>query len=116
MKAVLAVLSALALLGAAGAGRLSAGQDAQTFTVIVTDEMCPTGSHAHMKMGANDAECAKACIVAHGSRWVLFDGKRAYVLSDQHAPQAFAARRVRVTGTLDEKTMTIRVTSIAPVK
>jgi hypothetical protein len=104
---------AVCLLGATG---LSGAQGRQTFTGIVTDEMCPTGSHAHMRMGPTDAECARACIQAHGSQYVLYDGKRAYILSDQQAPDEFAARKVTVTGTLDAKTMTIRVESIAPAK
>jgi hypothetical protein len=108
MKPVLFGLSVLTLL--------AGGQQEQTFTGIVTDEMCPTGSHAHMKMGPTDADCTRACIAAHGSRYVLYDGKRAYVLSDQQAPDRFAAQKVRVTGTLDEKTMTIRVESIGAAK
>jgi hypothetical protein len=47
---------------------------------------------------------------------VLYDGKRAYILSDQEAPEALAAQKARVTGTLDEKTMTIRVASIAAAR
>lgn len=104
------------LIGVAVLATLSAGQAQQTFTGIITDEMCPTGSHAHMKMGATDADCTRACIAAHGSRYVLYDGKRAYILSDQEAPEALAAQKVRVTGALDEKTMTIRVASIAVEK
>jgi hypothetical protein len=104
------------LIGVAVLATLSAGQAQQTFTGIVTDEMCPTGSHAHMKMGATDADCTRACIAAHGSRYVLYDGKRAYILSDQEAPEALAAQKARVTGTLDEKTMTIRVASIAAAR
>ena len=95
---------------------LSAAQPEQAFTGIITDEMCPTGSHAHMKMGATDADCTRACIAAHGSRYVLYDGKSAYVLSDQKRPEALAAQKVRVTGTLDAKTMTIRVASIAAAR
>jgi hypothetical protein len=95
-----------------GATALAGGQGTQTFTGIITDEMCPTGSHAQMRMGPTDAECARACIQAHGSRFVLYDGTRAYILSDQQAPDAFAARKVTVTGTLDAKTMPIRVASI----
>ena len=92
---------------------LSSAQGSQTFTGLVTDEMCPTGDHSRMQMGPTDAECAKACIIAHGSRYVLYDGTRAYLLSDQKTPEAFAAQKVRVTGTLDAETMTIRVESIA---
>jgi hypothetical protein len=51
-------------------------------------------------------------VAAHGASYVLYDGKNAYVLSDQKAPEAFAARRVRVVGTLDASTKTIQVDSI----
>jgi hypothetical protein len=37
-------------------------------------------------------------------------------LSDQKAPEKFAAQRVRVVGTLDAKTKKIAVTSIAAAK
>ena len=105
MKPVAVILFSLAAV--------SAAQGSRTFTGVITDEMCPTGSHAHMRMGPTDAECAKACIVAHGSRYVLYDGERAYLLSDQESPEAVAGRKARVTGTLDAATMTIRVESIA---
>lgn len=98
-------LTAAVLLGAAA-------QDERTFTGIITDEMCPNGNHSRMKMGPTDADCTRACIVAHGSRYVLYDGKSAYVLSDQETPEAYAAQKVTVTGTLDAKTMTIRVADI----
>ena len=98
------------------AAALSAAQDKQTFTGIITDEMCPLGTHDRMRMGPTDAECTKACVASHGSAYVLFDGKSAYVLSDQKTPEQYAAQKVRVTGTLDAKTKTIRVESIAPVK
>jgi len=66
-----------------------------------------------MRMGPNDAECTQACVDAHGSFYVLFDGKRAYTLSDQKKPQAFAGRKVRVVGTLDQSKRTIVVESIS---
>ena len=95
---------------------LSAGQEKQTFTGVITDDMCPTGTHSHMRMGPTDAECAKACVMSHGSSYVLYDGKSAYVLSDQKTPEQFAAQKVRVVGTLDAKTKTIRVESIVAVR
>ena len=95
---------------------LVSAQKAQTFTGVVTDEMCPTGNHSHMKMGPTDADCTRACVAAHGSRYVLYDGKSAYILSDQKTPDGFAGQKVRVTGTLDAKTMTIRVESIAAAR
>jgi hypothetical protein len=95
---------------------LSAAQETQTFTGVITDDMCPTGTHSHMRMGPTDAECARACIMAHGGAYVLYDGKSAYVLSDQKTPEKYAAQRVQVVGTLDEKTKTIRVASIVPAR
>ena len=91
---------------------VSASQPKQTFSGVITDEMCPLGTHSHMRMGPTDADCAKACAMSHDAKYMLYDGKSAYFLSDQKTPEKFAAQRVRVTGTLDAKTMTIRVDSI----
>ena len=88
----------------------------QTFTGVVTDSMCSDGDHSQMRMGPTDAECTKACVDIHGAMYVLYDGKQTYTLSDQKAPEKLAGRRVTVTGTLDAKTKTIRVDSIAPAK
>ena len=82
------------------------------FTGKITDSMCATADHSRMRMGPNDAECTVACINAHGALYVLYDGKEVYTLSDQQAPEKFAGKKVRVTGTLDAKTNTIRVDSI----
>jgi len=92
-----------------------AGQERQTFTGVITDDACPLGDHTRMRMGPTDAECVRACILSHGASYILYDGKRAYVLSDQQTPERFAAQRVDVVGTLDTETLTIRVQSIAPV-
>jgi Protein of unknown function (DUF5818) len=96
---------------------LSAAQGKQTFTGTITDDMCATkAGHSQMRMGPTDAECTKACISAHGAAYVLYDGKDVYKLSDQQTPEKFAGQRVRVSGTLDAKTRTIRVDSIAAAK
>ncbi|MEQ1913059.1 MAG: DUF5818 domain-containing protein, partial [Vicinamibacterales bacterium] len=63
-----------------------------------------------------DAECAQACVDAHGALYLLYDGKVSYQLSDQKAPAAFAGKKVTVTGTLDQKTKTISVQSIVGAK
>ena len=57
-----------------------------------------------------------ACVSVHGASYVLYDGKNAYILSDQKTPEKFAGQKVRVTGTLDAKTMTIQVESITAAK
>lgn len=95
---------------------LSAAQSTQTFTGTITDSLCAKADHSQMRMGPNDAECTRACVIAHDADYVLYDGANAYVLSDQQTPEKFAAQRVRVVGTLDARTKTIKVESIAAVK
>ena len=95
---------------------LSAAQNKQTFTGTITDDMCATGDHSHMRMGPTDAECTTACVMVHGAAYVLSDGKNVYTLSDQETPEKFAGQRVRVIGTLDAKTKTIHVDSITAAK
>ncbi len=94
---------------------LSAAQGVQTFTGIIVDDMCAGVGHAPMRMGPTDAECTRACVLSHGAAYVLEAGKDVYALSDQKAPAEFAAQRVRVVGTLDARTRTIRVESITPL-
>ena len=91
---------------------LSSAQSQRTFTGVITDSMCANGDHSRMKMGSNDAECAIACVQAHGAQYVLYDGKESYTLSDQQKPEKFAGKKVNFTGTLDEKTKTIKLDSI----
>ena len=95
---------------------LSAAQGKQTFTGIVTDNMCAKADHSPMRMGPTDAECTIACIDAHGATYVLYDGKNVYALSDQRTPEQFAAQKVRVVGTLDAKTKTIAVDSMSAAR
>jgi hypothetical protein len=100
------ISSLLAIAALAGA------QGKQTFTGTITDSMCPTADHSQMRMGPTDAECTKACESIHGATYVLYDGMNVYELSDQKTPEKFAAKKVKVTGTLDAKTKTIQVDSI----
>ena len=95
---------------------LSAAPDKQTFTGTITDNMCGKAGHSQMRMGPTDAECTIACSSAHGATYVLYDGKNVYTLSDQRAPEKFAAQKVRVIGTVDAKTKTIEVDSISAAK
>lgn len=95
---------------------LSAAPVKQTFTGMITDNICAIGGHSQMQMGPTDAECTTACIGVHGATYVLSDGKNVYMLSDQRTPEKFAARKVRVTGTLDAKTRTIQVDSITAAR
>ncbi len=105
------LFSLLAILAA-----LAAAQGKQTFTGTITDDMCSTGDHSRMRMGPTDAECTMACVSVHGAAYVLYDGKQTYALSDQQTPEKFAGKKVTVTGTLDARTKTIKVDSIAGAK
>ena len=98
----------------AAAALMFAAPAKQTFTGIITDDMCANANHKAMNMGA-DAKCVVECVKA-GSKYVLYDGKEAYTLSDQKTPEKFAAKKVTVTGTLDAKSKTIQVDSIAAAK
>jgi|ERR1035441_7931482 hypothetical protein len=92
----------------AGALVVSAANE-QTFTGVITDSMCGK-DHAMMKVSP-DSKCVLDC-VKHGSKYALFDGKTSYVLSDQKSPEQFAGQKVRITGTLYEKTKILKVDSI----
>ena len=94
-------------------GIVSAAQSTRTFTGTITDSECGSMGHSRMQMGPTDAECVRACIEAHGATYVLVVGSTEYALSDQAGPARFVAQRVTVTGTLDEKSKTIHVASIA---
>jgi len=104
------------IIGLLGIALLAAAPAKQTFTGVLTDSMCPGGDHSHMQMGPTNADCAKACVSIHDAMYVLYDGKQTYTLSDQKTPEKFAGKKVTVTGTLDAKTKTIRVDSIAAAK
>ena len=95
---------------------LSASPGTQKFTGTITDSMCTEADHSRMRMGSTDAECTIACVSAHGATYVLYDGKPYYRLSDQRTPEKFAGQKVTVTGTLDAKTRTIQVDSIAAAR
>jgi hypothetical protein len=91
------------------AGALLAAEGQQTFTGVITDSMCGK-DHAMMRV-TPDTRCVQEC-VKQGSKYALFDGKATYVLSDQKMPEPFAGKKVKVTGTLYERTKILKVDSI----
>jgi hypothetical protein len=84
---------------------------ADTFTGVITDTMC--GAKHGMMKNQPDDQCVKMCTKGQ-SAYALFDGTNVIKLSDQKTPAKFAAQKVKVTGTLDAKTNTIKVSSIEP--
>jgi hypothetical protein len=105
--ALLVLVSAFALLANTTTG---------TFTGVITDSMCGV-DHKHMNAGP-DPDCVKACVKSGNGqfKYVLFDGKNTYKLSDQATPEKFAAKKVKVTGTLYQKTGVIKVDKIEVAK
>jgi hypothetical protein len=87
-----------------------------TFTGTIIDNDCAGLGHASMRMAETDPECARACVLSHGSAFMLEAGKDIYGLSDQKTAERLAGQRVIVVGTLDSKTRRIQVESIAPAK
>jgi hypothetical protein len=110
MKRLLIVLLA--------AGSLSAAQQEQrTLTGVITDQMCAGVGHQAMRMGPTDAECARMCVLAHESVFVLEAGKdEVYTFTDEQKVEPFAGQRVRVVGVVDAKTKIIRVESISAAR
>jgi hypothetical protein len=90
---------------------LAATAQADTFTGVITDTMC--GAKHGMMKNQTDDQCVKICTRGEAS-YALFDGKNVIKLSDQKTPAKYAAQKVKVTGTLDSKNNTIKVTSIEP--
>ena len=89
-----------------------AAADQQTFTGVITDTMC--GKSHGMLAGQPDDKCIAMCVKGTSSQYALYDGKAVLKLSDQKTPAKYAAQHVTVTGTLNEKTQTIKVSSIEP--
>jgi hypothetical protein len=87
----------------------------QTFTGTITDSMCVM-NHQMMKT-TPESKCARECVRRNKDvKWVLYDGKNAYKLSDQQTPEKFAAQRVKLTGQLFPKTGVIKVDKIQPLR
>jgi hypothetical protein len=87
----------------------------KTFSGVITDTMCGAKPHSAMMKDKSEAECVKAC--AKGPfGYALNDGVNIMKLSDQKTPAKYAAQKVKVTGTYDEKSKTLTVSSIEPAE
>ena len=87
---------------------------AKSYTGVVTDTMCGA-NHAHMGVQP-DSKCVRECVKSGHGKYALLVGDKVYTLSDQQSPEAFAAQKVTVTGTLYEKTGILKVEHIAAAK
>lgn len=82
---------------------------AADFTGVITDSMCKL-DHKMMNI-TPDEKCVQDCVKAHAKYILVADGKE-YKLSDQETPAKFAAKKVKVSGTLFPKTGVIKVDKI----
>lgn len=110
MKKLTAMLFVLTI--SMGSALAQKGAKEQTFVGKIGDSQC--GLKHRMGMGS-DKECTLKC-VQMGSKFILADqaNKVVYQLDDQKTAEPFAGQMVKVTGTLDKKTKTIKVKSIEP--
>lgn len=93
----------------------SAAERVQTYTGIVTETMCG----AKHTMGISpDERCVRECVRMDPQKWkyALLVGSDLYVLSDQQTPEKLAARKVKVTGALFEKTKISRADKLEAVR
>ena len=98
-------------------GLLFAQAAPKTYTGIVTDTMCGA-DHTHMGVTPDD-KCVRDCVKSGNGKWkyaLLGADKKIYVLSDQQTPEKFAAKKVKITGTLYEKTGILKVDRIHPAQ
>lgn len=89
---------------------LSAAGAAETYTGVITDTMCGAKAHTMMR-GHTDPECVRMCVKGPYV-YALLDGATIMKLSDQKTPAKYAAQKVKVSGTYDAKSNTIKVASI----
>jgi hypothetical protein len=94
----------------AGAAMALTAAAPKTFTGVITDDMCGK-DHAMMNVKP-DAKCVAECVKS-GSKYALLDGGNIYSLSDQKAPEKFAGQKVKVTGTLNGKTIQVQTITAA---
>jgi hypothetical protein len=85
------------------------------FSGVITDTMCGAKPHASMMKDKTDAECVRIC--ARGAfGYALLSGESVMKLSGPKNAEKYAGQKVRVTGTYNAKSKTLRVESIAPAE
>ena len=94
----------------AGAALVFAAAAPKTFSGVITDTMC--GKDHSMMNVKPDSKCVAECVKA-GSKYALLEGSNVYELSDQKTSEKFAGQKVKVTGTLDGQTITVKSISAA---
>jgi hypothetical protein len=120
MRPIPAILAFLAL---AAVTPLALPEADTTFRGEIADTQCALNVHSlsrsHQEMIAmepsvkTNGECARFCVKNRGGRFVLQYKNKVYRLDKPDQAEPFAGQQVKVVGTLDPKTNTITVRSIA---
>lgn len=115
-------LGAAVLVCVAGSYSLARSGDDKTFKGEIADTQCALNVHSlsqsHKEMIEmkpeikTDADCARYCVKERGGRFVLQTTDKVYKLDAQVLAEQWAGLKVKVLGTLDEKTDLITVHSI----
>ena len=77
----------------------------QTWVGYVTDTHCGTNCQVKKKM-TPDLQCIRRCI-RNGSKYGLWSGEKVYVLEPQATAVKFAAKNVKISGTISGDTIQI---------
>ncbi|HLV94185.1 MAG TPA: DUF5818 domain-containing protein [Candidatus Acidoferrales bacterium] len=97
-------------------------KEERVFEGYISDSQCALNVHSlsrsHKEMlkskefGTTPADCVWYCVKRRGGKFVLQAGRKVYKLDDQNIDRELAAKKVRITGSLDEQTETIHVLKI----
>jgi hypothetical protein len=100
----------------------AADEKPTTFHGQIADTQCAmnihslTRSHAEMlkakATGGTEGSCATYCVRYLGGDFVLSSKGEVYRIDNQDKVRLFAGQKVKITGTLDPKTKTIRLLEI----
>lgn len=101
-------------------------EKSRVFRGAVADTQCAlnvhslTRSHSEMlkskNMGGTPGACATYCVRYLGGDFVLSSKDEVYRLDNQDKARPFAGQKVKITGTLEPKSNTIRVVEIGPAE
>lgn len=111
-----------AVIGLFGLAVSIRGAEEKAFVGVITDTQCALDVHSvsqshkeimEMKPELKtEADCVRYCVKERGGRYVLHVKDKVYKLDKQEVAAPFAGAKVRVKGTLDEKTGIIAVQSV----
>jgi hypothetical protein len=94
------------------AAAMFAGGPSRSFTGVITDSMC-VANHKMMHISP-DTKCILDCVKASRTvKFVLYDGKTVYQLSDQKTPAQFAGQKVTVIGSANGNTIQVANMGVA---